>query len=374
MQIRQKVSILFIFNTIISLLIFYLIITMQKNVIILGAGGHGVLSLKDLLVIEDFNFKVYYNTTDWGGSFGLWGRLLEHNKEELNCKLHNYNMPILPFADPNKLLCYYIEKNKSNKEIAGDIFNFRSNNHKDHITKIDRLFDILKFDNRTKSVFIDYFDTVWFFYKKHKFDLKYKNEMCLSYILQSFLHFQKNDINGWNNFYHNLEILPKNIQIRFSNNERNILVGKDISLVEVIGEDLLDIHNSPLLPDSIRLKTKNGINTNCCQQTIKDIEEADCVIIPNGSVANWLPMTNDSRIKDILKTKKLIWITNPYRTHNELINPNYHLYLKEIGLEPIPLAQLNGIHNNEFKNILEQDKSGKYNTKQLAHEITKIIL
>ena len=347
---------------------------MQKNVIILGAGGHGVLSLKDLLAINTFNFTIYYNTTDWGGSFGLWGRLLEHNNQELNHRLHNYSMPILPFADPNKLLCHYVGISKPSQNTNIDVFNFRSNNHKDHLVKIEKLFDIVKFDNRIKAIFIDYFDTVWFFYKKHKFDLKYKNEICLSYILQSFLYFQKNNMNGWNNFYHNLGILPKNTQIKFSNGERNILFGKDISLVEVIGEDSLDIHNSPLLPDSIRLKTKENVNTSCCEQTIKDIKEADCVIIPNGSVVNWLPMTNDSRIKDILKTKKLIWITNPYRTHNELINPNYHLYFKEIGLKPIPLAQLNGIHNNEFLNILEQDKAGKYNTKQLAQEITKIIL
>ena len=347
---------------------------MQKNIIILGAGGHGVLSLKNLLSINTFDFKIYYNTTDWGGSFGLWGRLLEYNEGELNKKLHNYNMPVLPFADPNKLLCYYIEKNKHDQDITNDIFNFRSNNHKDHISKIDKLFDIIKFDNCTKSIFIDYFDTVWFFYKKHKFDVKYKNEMCLSYILQSFLHFQNKDISGWNNFYHNLEILPKNVNIQFSNDQRNILVGKDISLVEIIGEDLLDNHNSPLLPNSIRLKTKNNIITECSKQTIEDIEKADWIIIPNGSVANWLPMTNDPKLRNALKTKKLIWITNPYRTQNELINPNYYLYLKEIGLNPIPLAQLSGIHNNEFHNILEQDKSGKYDTKQLAQEVTKIIL
>ena len=344
---------------------------MQKNIIILGAGGHGILSLKDLLNNNNCNFKIYYNTTDWGGSFGLWGRLLEYNENELNNRLHNHNMPVLPFADPNKLLCYYIEINQQN---SADIFNFRSNNHKDHIAKIEKLFSIIKFDNRTKSIFIDYFDTVWFFYKKHKFDLNYKNEMCLSYILQSFLHFQKDNINGWNRFYHNLDLLPKNIQIKFSNNQRNILVGQDISLVNVISEDLLDTHNSPILPNSIKLKTKDLETTHCSKQMIIDIEEADCIIIPNGSVANWLPMTNDLEVRNLLKTKKLIWITNPYRTHNELINPNYYLYLREIGLNPIPLAQLNGIHNSEFQNILEQDKSGKYNTKQLAHEITKIIL
>jgi hypothetical protein len=341
-----------------------------SKIIILGAGGHGILSLKHLFEEKNLDFKIYYNTTDWGGSYGLWGRLLEYNNQELNQKLHNQKLPILPFADPNKLICYYSDKFGIDPKQYLDL---RSNSHKDHINAINKIFDQIKMTNDQKFKFLEYFGIVWYYYKQNKFNLEYQNKLCLGYVLQSFLHSSLGGMKAWNNFYHNLGILPKNVEICFSSNNRSILAGKDISLESVIGEDKLDDYHSPILPDSVELLNLEYQNINCNQATIDCVQQSDLVIIPNGSVANWLPLTNDTGLKPILRTKKIVWITNPYRTHNELINPNYYLYLQENGFESIPLAQKNGIKNNGFWNVLDQDKQGKYKSKDISSQILKII-
>jgi hypothetical protein len=341
------------------------------KITVLGAGGHGVMSLKDLFSITDLNFDIFYNTTDWGGSYGLWGRLLENNKQELNQKLHHRNQAVLPFADPNKLLCFYCDKKNIN---AKDFFDFRSNIYLEHIDKINVFFSKIIQINNQKERFMKYFETSWLYYQQNKNKLKYENEICLGYIYQSFIFDDCKNIKGWNNFYHNIKILPQNINLKFSCDQRTILTGRDISLEYIVGEDKLDTYTSPILPDSLSIiDYASGQKAKCNIDLLNSIEISDFIIIPNGSMANWLPLTNDPDAQKLLQNKRIIWITNPYRTHNELINPNYYLYLKEIGLNVIPLSQKNGIQNEGFYNILEQDKQGKYKSKNLADNIIEIM-
>ncbi len=340
------------------------------KILVLGAGGHGILSLRNLFEEEKIDFKIFYNTTDWGGSYGLWGRLLEYNNHELNQKLHNQKLPVLPFADPNKLICFYLEKSGIDPKLY---FDFRSNNQKEHVSAINKMFDKIKLTNDQKSKFLEYFGIVWYYYKQNRFNLEYESKLCLGYIFQSFLYSSLGGMKAWNTFYQNIGILPKNIEICFSGDDRNILAGNDISLERVIGEDKLDTYQSPILPNSLELLDIYHQTINCNRLTVDCVEQSDLIIIPNGSVANWLPLTNDSTLKTTLKSKKIVWITNPYRTHNELINPNYYLYLKENDFNSIPLAQLNGIKNKGFWNVLEQDKQGKYKPKDIANQILKII-
>ena len=80
----------------------------KKKIVIIGSGGHGVMSLSELLKHPEYDHYVYFNTGDWGGSWGLWGRLLEFNDNELNKLLHSQTLEVLPFADMNKAICYFV--------------------------------------------------------------------------------------------------------------------------------------------------------------------------------------------------------------------------------------------------------------------------
>ena len=341
----------------------------KKQILVLGAGGHGLTSLDCLFQNQNINFRVYYNTTDWGGSYGLWGRLLEHKDNELNKQLHQKELPVLPFADPNKLILYYWKKINPHD---GDMINFRSNNYKEQIKIINKITEKLDIDKETNLEILAYVDKIWKYWHINKSSIKYKSMFCIAYPIHSFIFHKLKSIDNWNTFWHKKNILPKNLNLLFTNGQRNILVGKDISLEEVSGENNVDIHKSPFLPETMYLQDiATSQESICSSRLIKDLQNADLVIIPNGSVANWIPIVNQKAVRDILQKKIVVWITNPYRTKNELINPNYYLFFRENGITPITLAQKNGIKNSEFLNILEQDKNGRYLSEQISTEILK---
>jgi hypothetical protein len=342
----------------------------KPTVMVMGAGGHGTVSLSKLLENKDYNFQIYYSTCDWGGSYGLWGRLLELDDYALNKSLHNIILPVLPFADLNKLIIHFFDKANIN---AKQYLDFRSDNPKEHLAKIELLLNILKFSHQQKKLFNTYFENVWSFYTAHKLILKYNKTLCLGYLVHTFLYWITGGMEGWNKFFHNLGVLPNNIILDFTAKNRQVLYAKDLSLNEVIGEDVIDYHTSPLLPSSMRFLDKNGENATPKKQFLDNLTKADWIVIPNGSIANWLPVVNYPSIKKILCSKKIVWLTNPYRNKNELINPNYFLYFLENGIKPIAFTSKTYSQNKNFLNILLQDKNGKYNTDSIANEILKLI-
>jgi hypothetical protein len=106
---------------------------------------------------------------------------------------------------------------------------------------------------------------------------------------------------------------------------------------------------------------------------IKILNQADLVIIPNGSVGNWLSVVNYQKVKSILKDKKIVWLTNPYRNKNELINPNYVLYFNECDIVINTFVPSKNDQNPEYMNVLDQDKNGRYIPSQVAEEILKML-
>jgi hypothetical protein len=346
-------------------------ISLENKILILGVGGHGSISLSKLFLDTKYHFQLYYNTGDWGGSYGLWGRLLEHNDDELNKRLHKKILPVLPFADPNKLICYFFEQSGIAIKPSLD---FRSDKQDDHQTRINILVKILKFNEQQQSLFQNYFDTSWNYYIQNKNILKYNKQFCLGYLVQSFIYWQYKGMNGWNKFFHNLGILPKNIYIDFTAENRQVLVAKDLSLEKYFGEDIIDNHTNPFIPNSMVFRDKIDYKTSEPKiKFINNLDQANWIIIPNGSIANWLPIVNYNSIKSKLQFKHIIWLTNPYRNKNELINTNYHSYLLDNNIKPITLSSKTNNFNKKFHNILLQDKNGKYNTQSIVDEITKIM-
>jgi hypothetical protein len=384
----------------------------KQKIVIIGSGGHGVMSLSELLKDCRYDHYVYFNTGDWGGSWGLWGRLLEFNENELNILLHKTRLEVLPFADMNKALCYFINlKNQKEKntgslsqliqeatfegndydqrqkrmQVNKCVLDFRSDKFHDHKLKFPQILKLL--DLQYHSEFLQYFQTAWKFYQKNKLNLKYEKQFCIGYVLQTFIYFKsiervsetsnslenKDVLWFWNKFWQDLNILPDNVYLDFTSKNRQVMTARDLSLEKLFGEDQIDSYYSPILPETMFFENPDETLGKPKKPFIKILNQADLVIIPNGSVGNWLSVVNYQKVKSILKDKKIVWLTNPYRNKNELINPNYVLYFNECDIVINTFVPSKNDQNPEYMNVLDQDKNGRYIPSQVAEEILKML-
>jgi hypothetical protein len=383
----------------------------KQKIVIIGSGGHGVMSLSELLKHEEFDHYVYFNTGDWGGSWGLWGRLLELSNNELNIILHGQALDVLPFADLNKAICHFVnlknheEENFENPELEIAIQNpepgykprykvvnkcvldFRSDKIGEHRSKVHEIMKLVKFDIFEQEEFNEYFQKAWSFYQKNKFNIRYEKQFCIGYVLQTFVYFKaiqastrpSNSLENrdamyfWNKFWQDIEILPSNVYLDFTSKNRQVMTARDLSLEKLTGEDQIDSYYSPILPETMFFENLDESLGKPKKPFIKILNQADLVIIPNGSVGNWLSVINYQKVKTILKDKKTVWLTNPYRNKNELINPNYVLYFNECGININTFVPSKNDQNSEYMNVLDQDKNGRYVPAQVAQEILKML-
>jgi hypothetical protein len=386
----------------------------KKNLVIIGSGGHGVMSLSELLKHQEYDFYVYFNTGDWGGSWGLWGRVLEYDDNKLNMLLHGQALDILPFADLNKAICHFINiKNHQEEKIESlpnlnleesetleneprskhyrvmnkCVLDFRSDKISEHRQKILQIMKLVKLNVDEQDEFMDYFQKAWSFYQKNKQRLKYEKQFCIGYVLQTFIYHKSiqlfssfaNSLENrdvmyfWNKFWQDLDILPDNVYLDFTSKNRQVMTARDLSLEKLFGEDQIDSYYSPILPETMFFENLDNTIGKPKKPFIKILSQADLVIIPNGSVGNWLSVINYQKVKGILKDKKIVWLTNPYRNKNELINPNYVLYFNECGININTFVPSKNDQNPEYMNVLDQDKNGRYVPAQVAQEILKML-
>lgn len=148
----------------------------------------------------------------------------------------------------------------------------------------------------------------------------------------------------FNHFYHQSGILPERIWLDWTNFEREILVGSD-GQIAIVGEEILDEWEKPILPESLEIRTKKLEKTRICHGFLQKLKKSDWVIIPTGSVANWLPLVNNPEICQVLKTKnaqnKLIWVQNCEKNTQEFAMEIYQKYLQNLGLCPIMIETKN---------------------------------
>jgi hypothetical protein len=388
----------------------------KQKIVVIGSGGHGVMSLSELLKHPEYDHYVYFNTGDWGGSWGLWGRLLEFNDNELNVILHGQVLDVLPFADLNKAICHFVNlknhveekveilpdpqeesveeqstqgfvKRKHYRTFNKCVLDFRSDKAGDHRSKISQIMKLVNFDTREQESFMNYFQKAWSFYQKNKFKLKYEKQFCTGYVLQTYIYYKSiesasslsNSLENrdamyfWNKFWQDLEILPGNIYLDFTSKNRQVMTARDLSLEKLFGEDQIDSYYSPILPETMFFENPDETLGKPKKPFIKILNQADLVIIPNGSVGNWLSVVNYQKVKMILKDKKIVWLTNPYRNKNELINPNYVLYFDECGININTFVPSKNDQNIEYMNVLDQDKNGRYVPAQVAEQILKML-
>ena len=316
---------------------------MQKTTVILGVGGHGWESLSDFIDHTGTKVKMFSQTTDWGGFTGVVGRLLELDNGTLNLVLHGKILPVLPWGDFNKRLCYYLSRQYGS--LVGNSFDFRSFHIWELKQEFEIISDFLALDSTIIRHFEIYLENFCKYYEKYSDQLPYSKPICLGNLWNQYLYWQLGSLENWNEYYHQKNILPKNLEFHFTETNRTILSGTNLDSVECEGEDVLDISELPILPDSLKILNSDESELVISTELFDTLKDADLIIFPNGSIANWLPFLNFAEIQSILKSKsqskQLIWLMNLFHTQNELKIHKYVEYVYSLGIFPIIIGPQN---------------------------------
>jgi hypothetical protein len=341
-----------------------------KKVFVLGIGGHGWQSIKQFLIHYKGEITLSMIPADWGGSTGVIGRTFEYNDGFLNQKLHNTkNFPILPFGDFTKFIGEFIPKNKYTE--SNPLY-FRSYSLQELQQNFNQLSKILKLDSKINEGFINYLKIYQNYNKEIQPNLDLQSATSLGNIWHCFLFFYLGDMQKVCKFYKQKNIIPTNIEIIFSHSHRNILIGQyqnaNQKLTKVTGEDQIDICKHPINPESMLLVLPKLKKPEISKIFLNHLKNSDLVIIPNGSIANWLPLVNTIKVKKILqeksKNENLLMIMNLFFPENEFPNDVYSYYLKTQKIFPVMLAPNNvpeRFYYTFIKNYRQQGKNINYN-------------
>jgi len=347
----------------------------NKNILIFGVGGHGWESLSSLLIQETKEFKVYGTTVDWGGSTGFWGRLLELNDDELNKNLHSQiTQPVLPWGDFNKLIIYFLEKSFG-LEVAESL-NFRSLEILEHLQQFKTLEKALDLEEKMADSFKEYLQASFNFLEKNSTNLEEIKTICLGNPWHQFLCFKLGNLKAINEFYHQKKVLPSNIYRLFTSNEREVLIGKNTSKKVLIGEDPIDISETAIEPKTLKHFNKKQKKARVSRDFLLDIQKSDYLVIPNGSIANWLPLINYPQIRKELVKKsaegKIIWILNLFHTLNELNITSYVEYLYSLNIFPKILVSKDLPENIPQEIYQKYREQGKFLNLHTPIEVSKL--
>lgn len=344
---------------------------MNKNILVLGVGGHGWQCLSQFIYDYKMPIEFFCQTVDYGGSGGVWYRLLEHNNYELNKILHSGKIkPILPWGDLNKIIThFFVHKHGS---LGGKILDFRSDDLNLHLKEIDILSDLFGMEVAVEKLFVNYFKTAFEYYKTNKKEISYKTkkEFCLGYVWQDFLHWNLEKIPELSVFYKQYNILPQNLKLFFTSNDRQILTAKTISGKILKGEDVIDKSKLKIKPESLRIKNTAKSEQLFAEEFTDSLKSCDTVIIPPGSITNWLPLVNYSSISDQIKNKKLIWIINPSVSANEYEAEEYLGYLHSKDLKPTVLGNVKSLQKIISLKMLD---GNKYDDKDVSRALLGLV-
>ncbi len=334
---------------------------MSKKVIILGSGGHGWQIFENYLAesLED-QVKIYGLTVDYGGSGGIWYRLLEYDDYTLSRKLFGEVKPILPWGDFNKIIIHCISRLYGS--VVAKTLDFRSFDLDSHIRAFHILADYMALEKSICDHFEDFFTTSLEYFKENQDDLEYDpgKEFCLGYPWQDFVFWNLGGVADVNLFYKKKHVFPQNLKISFTADNRQILVAKNAKSQEFFGEDEVDHSQHPILPDSLKILDLNKDLAKPKDFLINDLEQVDLIIIPTGSIANWLPLINQSKIAQIIEKKsqlnKVFWFLNLKKNENEFGLETYLDYLLSKNIKP-NLVTANPEENleNLDHNLFSQD-------------------
>lgn len=324
-----------------------------KKVLVMGIGGHGWKSIKDFLLTYKGVIEIVMLPVDWGGSTGVVGRVLEYSNGLLNKQLHgSKDFPVLPFGDLNKFVADFLEDCCgdniliSNGLRTKNVLDFRSDDKIELIKAFLAVKKCLKLENSWGVEFESYVEKYLDYYNKISSQLDYTSQTSLGNLWHAFLYWKLKSIEGIIDFYHKKNILPQNLFVKFTNNHRLILKGvfvnenRQVNLLT--GEDLIDISSHPINPESMILVDKTGLKSDVDEKILNLLKESELIIIPNGSIANWLPIVNVKKVRQVLQKKsdrqEILMLMNLFFGRNEYPCDVYGYYLKDQGVDPVVLA------------------------------------
>jgi len=309
--------------------------------IILGIGGHGWQSLDNFIANSDTKNQIiaYSLTVDFGGASGFWTRLMELNQSQLCKQIYGKKLDSLPFGDWNKVILFFFGQRYG--QTVAESYNIRTLDLESLLTNFEIISDYLAFDQSTIADFSQILATAVNFATQNLDQIKYsqkRKKICLGYPLNEYIYHLVEPEADLNWFYQQKGIFPSNFNLAFAASKRQILTGSDIKKNYYQGEDLLDHSQFPIFPQTMLVLDKSLKPSNFSEGFYKNLESADKIIIPNGSVANWLPFFNEPQTLQILKSKSkdrnLFWMVNLEKNGNEFDLLVYANYFLENEIQP----------------------------------------
>jgi hypothetical protein len=117
---------------------------------------------------------------------------------------------------------------------------------------------------------------------------------------------------------------------------RYILTARSKDGLEIVGEKYFDDFKgkNPVEPSTYSIVAVDGQDLDFKFKEMLD--NSDIIVIPPGSLSNWIPLIN--KFRDQISSKPIIWIVNSFHHDSEVELDLQIEYLQSIGINPIILA------------------------------------
>lgn len=138
------------------------------------------------------------------------------------------------------------------------------------------------------------------------------------------------------NFLKDLFLTPRGVRLEFLIDGRFKLTGMSKDNVFIPTEKQFDDYEAeqPVDPKSYNIES---IIPGDIEDQFEDMfNRTDLVVLPPGSLSNWMPLVN--KFSDLLKTKPVIWIINSFHHVSEVSLREQIEFVKSLGINPIILA------------------------------------
>lgn len=154
------------------------------------------------------------------------------------------------------------------------------------------------------------------------------------------------------NFLKDLSLIPRGNRIEFLIDGRYNLRGVSKDNVVIPSEKFFDdyVAKEPVKLDSYTIDVVSGSEIENKFQYL--YEQSDIIIIPPGSLSNWMPLINKFHI--YLSQKPLLWFVNAFTHYSETTLNEQIEYFQSLGLDPIIVAPK---LNNAFDELNEDERS-----------------
>jgi hypothetical protein len=208
-----------------------------------------------------------------------------------------------------------------------------------------------------------------------------QKEFCFGYPWQEFVYWQLGGVADVDKYYHSKHVYPENLRLLFTAQNRLVLeyISDDLRLS---GEDVIDVYKDPLKPENFSLKSILEDYPICDPGFLNQLQQADYVIIPTGSVTNWVALLNNPEVVEILqlhsKQRRLIWLVNPYAQENEVDTQTYLQFFSDRGLKPHLIGNVTDIQDFDSKSYysyhhLKPNTNNLYNPMEVSQSLQKIL-